>query len=632
MECQLIQTTKIADENFGEQEMLAFLRNLPAEFFVYRELQLTPAYREQVKGIKKKKPDFVVVSPATGLLSIEVKDWNLTRNTYEWQDQYTIRVTDRRTGGVREIDNPTAQMEAYLYALMKLVGGLGVYVTSIVAFPRVSRSDFLNRLEKIALLQNPQTKFYLDLNRTFFREDLDKYVARPEDLLQRVVQMDSKFRASSFAQVKEANQRLLPTAFRIGDYTERQKNERNLKTITEQQQRWIFGLDPQQNYLLDVAGSGKTNILISKAIHTVDKAGDGASPRILLTTYSSNLETNIRRIFQHKIANSPDRGHYQEAITIQCIPALMEQIVAAVLEVDDIRQYRSPGESPKAYDARLRQDVEDILRSEPDRFRRFDHVFIDEIQDFDNFYLLVTEHLCRSKSFFFVGDVGQKIYERRHDVERLGFVTGRAEVEKSYKMFRTPRYIAELATRFILGDPLARSEFAELGYTESFKYPNKLRNTAEILQTDQPAQEIAERVRGFLDTTYSEGDILVITSPERLQHVEDALRAKGVHYALAEPERGAAVSVVNFMDVKGLEKEVVLVTGIEDLYDRSKPQAMFDDEDSRHRKELLSRRKVYVALTRPLEQLIVYYQDGGNRFVAELLEINSDILNRRQVG
>ncbi len=164
MKCQLIQTNKIADGNLGEQEMLAFLRNLPAEHFVYRELQLTPAYRERVKGIKKKQPDFVVISPGTGLLSIEVKDWNLTRNTYEWQDQYRIRVTDRSTGSVREIDNPAAQVDAYLYAFIELVGGLGVFVTSIVAFPRVSRSDFLNRLENIGLLQNPQTRFYLDLS------------------------------------------------------------------------------------------------------------------------------------------------------------------------------------------------------------------------------------------------------------------------------------------------------------------------------------------------------------------------------------------------------------------------------------------------------------------------------------
>jgi superfamily I DNA/RNA helicase len=195
-------------------------------------------------------------------------------------------------------------------------------------------------------------------------------------------------------------------------------------------------------------------------------------------------------------------------------------------------------------------------------------------------------------------------------------------------MFRTPRYIAELATRFILGDPLARSEFEEHGYTGSFTYPNKLKNVAEVLRSSRPAQETAQRVRAFLDTTYSEEDILVVTSAERLPQVENALAAQDVRYVLGEPEHGVAVSLVDFMGVKGLEKEVVVVSGIEDLYDRSKPQRMFEDEEDRYQEELLSRRKVYVALTRTLEQLIIYYQDPNNRFVSELLEINNDILDR----
>ncbi len=632
MRCQLIQTARPADENRAEREMLAFLSALPEGYFVYRELQLTPAYHERVRGMTKKQPDFVIVSQGTGVLSIEIKDWNLTYNTYVWQDQYQIQVRNRSSGAVRTIDNPTAQSASYLYALMALLDRTGVSVTSVVAFPRVSRSDFTNRIENIEVLQNPQSRFYLDLNRTLFREDLDRCVARPEALLQQVVQTGAKFSAPTPAQIDEVNQQLLPSAFRIGDYTARQRNQRRLRMITEEQQRWIFGLDPRQNYLLDVAGSGKTNVLISKAIHTVDAAGDGIVPRILLTTYSANLETNIRRIFEHKIADSPDRARYLEAITMLCVPALMEHMVAAVLELDDIALYRTPGESPEAYEKRLRKDVEGILTSEPDRFRTFDYVFIDEIQDFDNFYLMVVGQLCKSKNFFFVGDIGQKIYQRRHDLARLGFVASWAEVKKSYKMFRTPRFIAELATRFILSDPLARSEFEERGYTEDFKYPNKLPNTAEVLRTDHPDAEIAERIRAFLDTMYSEEDIVVIASAALLPEIEAALTAQGIRYVRGEPERDRAVSVVDFVGVKGLEKEVVLVAGIEDLYERSQPLRMFDDAEEKRQEELLSRRKVYVSLTRPLEQLIIYYRDPNNRFVSDILDINRDILSRRQVG
>lgn len=632
MGCQLIQTRSLGDDNRGERAMLAFLRNLPEEYFVYRELQLTPRYEERVRGIEKKQPDFVVISPTVGAMCIEVKDWDLTRNAYEWRDQYKLRVTDRGTGQAREIENPTAQASAYLYALMELVAGLDVFVTSIVAFPTVSRSDFLNRLENVAVLQNPQSRFYLDLSRTLFREDLDRYIAQPETLLAHVVATYAKFHAASPNQVERVHMRLLPSSFRIGDYTERQQNQRRLKMITREQQRWIDSMDKHQNYLLDVAGSGKTNVLLSKAMRLIEAAGESALPRILVTTYSRNLETNIRRIFQAKITDSPIRKHYQDAITVQSIPGVMEQMVIAVLGLDGIDRYRTAGESREAYEERLRDDVESILRSEPEQFRRFDHVFVDEIQDFDNFYLLVADHLCKSRSFFFVGDIGQKIYERSHSLERLGFVRGRVELKKSYKMFRTPRYIAELATRFILRDPLSKKEFAAQGYTDNFKYPNKLKNMAEIVRSPHPEQEAAVRVRGFLDTGYAEADVMVITSEARLTQMGTSMRSAGVEYVLGEPVQGSAVSLVSFTDVKGLEKEIVLVTGIEDLHERSKLQGTFDDEDSRYRKELLSRRKVYVALTRPLEQLIVYYQDGSNRFISDLVEINNDILSRRQVG
>jgi hypothetical protein len=630
MKCQLIQTDKIGLENKAERWMLAFLRNLPAGYFVYRELQVTDTCRNRMKGYEKKQPDFVVVSQETGVISIEVKDWNLTHNVYRWQDQHKIEKMS--IGGRPEfIDNPMVQVSAYLYALLELVSGIDVFITSLLAFPRVSRADFLSKMENVDILRNPQSRFYLDLDRTLFREDLDRYGLHPQRLLLAMAQRHPKFHPSTESQVRAVNKRLMPSVFRIGDFTQRQKYQKQLKTITEMQQRWIFGLDRHENYLLDVAGSGKTNALISKAIHIVDKAGAGAPPRILLTTYSHNLETNIKRIFKHKIADSPQHYRYQQAITVMCIPALLETIVTNFLGIDSIADYRTPGESQETYTKRLRQDVEDILRSEPDRFRRFDYVFIDEIQDFDDFFLIIVRYLCRTDNFFFVGDIGQKIYDRTYNLNILGFVTERIELKKSYKMFRTPRYIAELATRFVLSDPLSRREFQEYGYTESFKSPNKLPNLPEILHSAHPEQEITQNMLNLLNTTYVEDDIMVVTSIERLPQVEAALNAMNVATVVGEPERDmAAVTLVDFMTVKGLEKTVVFVTGIEDLYERSKSQGLFDDEGEKRRNELFSRRKIYVALTRPLERLIIYYQDPANRFISELLTIGADLIAKRQ--
>src|SRR5829696_4187798 len=131
MKCQLIQTTKVADNNIAEKEMLDFLKNLPESSYLYRELKLTPAFLEQTRGLKEQRPDFVVVSPALGLVSIEVKDWNITANQYEWVDQYTVRKTDKH-GQDELLDNPVEQTSRYLHAFMDLLKQQGspVFVTS----------------------------------------------------------------------------------------------------------------------------------------------------------------------------------------------------------------------------------------------------------------------------------------------------------------------------------------------------------------------------------------------------------------------------------------------------------------------------------------------------------------------
>lgn len=629
MRCQWIQTTKIADENKAEREMLAFLQNLPERYFVYRELQLAAAYQERMRGTEKKKPDFVVVSQQTGLISIEVKDWDLINNTYTWQDQYKIQKVSHN-GQTEEIPNPTLQIDAYLHAFIELLSGMNIFVTSLLAFPRLTRASFLNRLQNVAALQNPQSRFYLDLKRVVFHEDIDQYIAQPEKLLLHLVQQDSRYRVSSPQEIERVHRKLLPPAFCVGDFTQRQAHQEKLKMLTEQQQKWIFSLDRRENYLLDVAGSGKTNALISKAIHLVDQAKNGALPNILLTTYNHNLETNIRRIFKHKITTASDPAKYQRAIHIYCVPALLEKMIADVLGSDNITDYLSSDESPQAYEDHLRAEVEGILRSEPERFRQYDYVFIDEIQDFDDFYLQVIAHLCKSQNFFFVGDIGQKIYARSHNLARLGLVVERIELKKSYKMFRTPRYIAELATRFILGDSVCRREFEEYGYTEDFRYPNNLQNIAEIIRADHPEEEIANHIKTFLSAAYSQEDIMVIAAERQLDSVGAALQAAGINYTLGESEYGHAVTVVNFMNVKGLEKEVVFIAGIEDLYNRAKPEMIFADEGEKYQEEVFSRRKIYVSLTRSLEQLIVYYRDASNPFIAHLLTINRDITNRRQ--
>ena len=77
MTCHIIQHQD--SDNLGEKAMFAFLKALPENYTLYSELKINVGYNKRVKHLVQKQPDFVVVGNEVGIVSIEVKDWNLDR-------------------------------------------------------------------------------------------------------------------------------------------------------------------------------------------------------------------------------------------------------------------------------------------------------------------------------------------------------------------------------------------------------------------------------------------------------------------------------------------------------------------------------------------------------------------------
>lgn len=630
MKARLIQTHKLSDNNKAEKELLSFLKELPVGYSIYRELQVNRAYEDRVRGMEKAQPDFVLVSPDIGLLSIEVKDWNLTRNEYIWQDQFkVIKKTVGKTD--EQLDNPSAQANTYRYAFMELVGDTKVWVTSIVAFPRLSRQDFLNKIANIEVLKNPQSKFFLDLETVIFKEDIDDFFMNPDVLLKRIVRKNNSFRSTTERQIYAVNERLLPNSFRIGDLTKRQQEREQLKMITAQQEKWIFDLDRKASYLLDVAGSGKTNVLVSRAIYLIEQASKKKEkpPSILLTTYNPNLQRNIERILDGKI-KPEDRHTRYKSLKVENVEFIMERIATTGYGFKRSQEYfeLNPPESPN-YRQTLRDDVRAALQDEADKYKVFDYILIDEIQDFDDEQLYLVRQLARTDNFFFVGDIGQKIYDRYHDLKRHGFIIDELELPKSYRMYRTPRYIGKLAYQFIMADTAIRSEFEQNGYRQDTQFESHNDNGAELLRVQDSIPEVVERIQSLLASQYTEDDIMVITSEELLPKYALAFKNADIQFSVGEPKHKQQISLVDFMNVKGLEREVVFISGIEDLYTRQ--DGLFDDSATQFKEESFSRRKIYVALTRSVEECIIYYTEPSNTFISELVAINRKIMNQRQL-
>jgi len=630
MKATLIQSTKIADTNRGERAMLAFLRDLPEDCTVYRELKISIWDKAAKAQNLTKRPDFVVVSPTLGVLSIECKDWNLTENVYVWQDQYKMIVRRPNGQSDEQVDNPFHQAEQYKFALIGLLKNTGAWIDSWVAFPRLSRQQFLNNVENAHLLMQPQSRFLIDFGHALFKEDLDLYSQRPAVCFAEKLKAVRRAPVSP-AIIKGINEMLIPSGFLVGGFTKRQQAKQELRLLSDKQMRWIEDVSDKANYLLDVAGSGKTNALTSKAMLMVDHAHPATPLKVLLTTYSKTLADNIQRIFESKLlrSNASDTDRYLAAIHIEGFRELLEAIWRRHEGEKSFAAYHRAGESDAEYEQRLCDDVEVLLELEPIQHQQFDAIFIDEIQDFSNQFLGIARRLCRTERFFFVGDIGQKIYERRiHNLAQFSGRVERVSLPRHYQMYRTPRYIGELANRFIMADAVIRTEFQENGYEQEAICKNALENAAELLRTDAPETLIVERLQSLLRAAYCEDDVMIITDITRLSAIEQALDAAAIQHA--RTQRNGCVTVVDFMASKGLEREIVFVAHIEQLYERRHTVGIFDSADVQVERERYSRRKVYVALTRTLEQLIIYYSDPHNRFISELQTFNTDIEHRRQ--
>jgi hypothetical protein len=613
MECQVFQIDD--PTNDGERDVLNVLKRLPTGYTIYRELKLDSSRRQKEAGIQKRQPDFVVVAEDVGVVAIEVKNWNLRRNEYRWRDQHKVERVDSN-GTVTGITNPIHQADTYKYALMDQMDD--VFVSSLVAFPRITRNHFHNRVANRDLFNNPNTRFYLDPNRTIFKDQMDRYFMEPEGLLREMIRRDERFFRSSGKAIYQAKERLLPSKFRIGDYAERQAIREEIKALTQQQQEWVFDLSSESGYLLDMAGSGKTNCLISKALHLVDAKADSERLNILITTYNDTLVDNIERIFEHKMYSRDEQRDYRRYIDIKGVDALKEAVIKQGYDVEDLSEYRA-GKSPETYRKWLQEEAINLVFQLYDDWNLYTHVFVDEIQDLDTSDLQLLSVLNEGQEFFFVGDFGQKIYERKQSFTEAGISTDHIELPKSYQMHRTPQHIARLATEFVWNNDRLKREFEDAGYQKKPGFPNASDQLPELERTRVPVAATVERIQdlqigGPSGIAYRLDNIMVITTASTIEEQREALEEAGVSTTDSD-----GVRVVDFREAKGLEREVVIVHGIEELYRESENDMLFGGSLAYRKTKRRLRRILYVALTRPLEQLIVFYHDGQMPVIRELV-------------
>lgn len=624
----------------AENRMLDFLRGLPDDYFLLREVRTLPSLERRQAGGNEDRIDLVVVGPATGIVIFEVKDWNIQRNVYEWVNQYIIHKIDDQ-GHETELRNPQAQVDEYAHAIRELFLGQSlswVRVYHFLAFPKVTRAEFENRrVSGNGPARNPQAKFNINLEHTFFRDDLDHYRHQPLQLLMSHLCPTPKipYAAETVYQVVNT---LIPAKMRVGTPDKDDQGARTFLILNQKQQEWTLSNDTMaSNYMLDVAGSGKTNVLLSRAMHLVDRNQDTVDFRVLILTYSVALTKDLQRILKSKMQKD-QAVIYVEKIAILDVKTLMEEIVNRGLGLIEAERWRlqvnQEMQSPGDYlEYKLTEKCQDIL-SEPeqsDRFRWYDYLLVDEVQDFSSLFLDVGISLLKQREHvFMVGDVGQKLFPREHNLSELGIVEQRVRIPPTHHMYRSPQYIARLAWSFLLGDGLLSYQLREQGYASMIEP----KNTSTIKPVFKPCFTREEMLAEVCDDICNDvvkrsqpQNILCVGLPETLIMLKYKLQERNIQSCQASEisDDEERLVLAEFTMAKGLERDYVYILDCDRLPDgRLDSNHLFASDEELAEEARKSRIKIFVALTRALREVFIYYTSQG-RFIKELSLLQRNI-------
>ncbi|HOL52239.1 MAG TPA: AAA family ATPase [Bacillota bacterium] len=229
----------------------------------------------------------------------------------------------------------------------------------------------------------------------------------------------------------------------------------------------------------------------------------------------------------------------------------------------------------------------------------YDHILIDEVQDFDLSWLLALAPMARV-SVTLAGDLGQRIYRRSFTWRAAGIDISAASSRQLRGSHRTTREIMQVA--------MVISTNTDLKGDEDFVAPSlpdrvgprvsRIKRSGDRIAEKAAVSRVTELARRY------RGDSICLAVPfnARLRRLTDELISAGVRAvnasgdALAHLAEGT-VAVTTYHQLKGLEFDHVILTGLDD---HTMPGFYFriEDSESESEKEQFLRRLVYMAMTR----------------------------------
>lgn len=548
------------------------------------------------------RPDVVVLVPDAGVLVLEILEEKA--NAVKGVEGGKLAVAK---GGVQGlVDDPLHRATAFARSLAsrldrewRISPAERLPVASAGVFTHLGRDEAAYKGIGGAV----------DLSRCVFRDDLDTALADRggfRSLIERV--MATPLRDVISAEAERAHRALIhpdtvigspmlpfPSATPAGE----------LKVLDRQQEGLAKNLGSGHRIVRGVAGSGKTLVLTYRARLLAESF---PGQRILISCFNKSLKGALDR--QLKFPN----------VEVATIDSLIDRSRKAA---------HLPQES--FADTELDQRAEgglEALERKPDAIGRYDHILIDEAQDFPTPAIRFMVKLLRegSNSLLIVADAAQNIYSRKFRWKDAGVnAVGRTRILRN--SYRNTREILEYAHDFLLRGGELRVDPDGAVDDETAVIPPELSTRSGphplLLYLESPQAEvlaIAGRCRELIDSGVAPGDIAVLYGKRFVNGfawtdslIKAFAAAKVPVFWATNPEAPSAkyqlgehadrVVLSTIFSAKGLEFAHVIMCGY--LDDRPPEQSV------------LNRRVIYVGMTRATQALVLT-ASGKHRFIADL--------------
>lgn len=583
----------VQELTLGENKLLNKLKNIYKDYDKEAYLYIQPKISSLV-------PDFILIDSKRGISILEVKDWSISyirdinKKKVELQD--------------RSDDNPVYKTSKYL----SIAKGL------------LSTNDDMEFIEDNiyanTVLTNISSKEIKDTGiQSLINQPPIKCIT--SDMISKI-SIEYIF-SNEMINVSEQDMINIRTLFfpeiKIKKLIKDEESKEVINTIKalDTEQENFARRVPYGHYMVTgVPGSGKTVILIARALHLIK---ENPNWKIKIVTYNNSLTNKIESVL-NSIANDIKDNIFLNDIQIQNIDVTTFHKMAK-----NIANVNVPKPTPQEWwDETLPKLA--LERSVP----MYDAVLIDEYQDFRDDWIRVCIKLCKKYTYknsskeeieginlFMAGDRLQSIYNSKVHNWNQDFginMTGRSKLLKT--SYRAGKENTILALKFLQeNDALTKevNNFYKDSTDEDIEINDNHHSSVDFIDGDY--SEISSYINKLINRyNYSYNDILVVCNYKKeCDKLKNAL-SPNIRYNtrfVKEAKNGdmkTCLLTSTYYSSKGLEAKAVILVDVD----------KFTNQLDKN-KDVMDRRLLYVGMTRASEKLVIHASNFNRDSFANII-------------